>query len=200
MADLDAIGVIELVGLAAAIECADAAVKAANVKLIGYELSRGKGMVTIKVSGKVAAVQAAVAAGKTAASKVGKVVGKLVIPRPHDDLEKLIFSEDTVSTVEVKEKGKGNGSEEVARESVDEVSKGIEDLAESDILESDILEDDISEDDKPSKGDLEKNEPENETEEIKKTATCNICGDPKCPRQKGEPRINCIHYKKDEKK
>nr|WP_304650991.1 BMC domain-containing protein [Tepidanaerobacter sp. GT38] len=28
--------------------------------------------------------------------------------------------------------------------------------------------------------------------------TCNLCKDPKCPRKKGEPRTNCIHYKKED--
>ena len=39
-----------------------------------------------------------------------------------------------------------------------------------------------------------------ETEKWKRknTVTCNLCGDPKCLRVKGEPRVKCIHYKEKE--
>ena len=91
-----ALGLIETEGLIGAIEAADAAVKAARVELIGYELTRGRGMVTVKVRGDVGAVQAAVNAAVAAANKVGKVVTSLVIPRPHEELSSLIDGFDTV--------------------------------------------------------------------------------------------------------
>jgi len=91
-----ALGLVETAGLTASIELADAAVKAANVKLLGYELTNGFGWVTVKITGDVAAVQAAVNAGTAAASRVGRVVSQKVIPRPHQELEKLI---DTPATV-----------------------------------------------------------------------------------------------------
>ncbi|MDP2842150.1 MAG: BMC domain-containing protein, partial [Acetobacterium sp.] len=56
----EAIGLIEAIGLATAIEAADAAVKSANVRLIGYEACKGDGMSTIKVAGDIGAVKAAV--------------------------------------------------------------------------------------------------------------------------------------------
>lgn len=85
-----AVGLIETIGLAAAIEAADAALKAANVKLLGYENSRGGGMITIKVVGDVGAVKAAVAAGSAAALRVGQVKSCHIIPRPHDETETLL--------------------------------------------------------------------------------------------------------------
>lgn len=91
-----ALGIIETVGLASAIEAADAATKAANVELIGYELSRGGGYTTVKVEGDVGAVKAAVSAGVVAASAVNKVVSAHVIPRPHHDTDRMVFSRDTV--------------------------------------------------------------------------------------------------------
>ena len=91
-----ALGIIETVGLAAGAEAADAAVKSANVNLIGYELTKGSGMVLIKVEGDVGAVKAAIDAANAAASKVGIVAARHVIPRPHDSLEKLIYNKDTV--------------------------------------------------------------------------------------------------------
>ncbi len=85
-----ALGLIETRGLVGAIEAADAAVKAADVKLIGKERVEA-GLITIKVIGDVAAVRAAVDAGAAAAQRVGELVSVHVIPRPDDDTEMLIF-------------------------------------------------------------------------------------------------------------
>lgn len=87
-----ALGLIETIGLVTAIEAADAAVKSANVTLLGYENTRGGGKITVKVVGDVGAVQAAVAAGVAAAERIGKVYGKLIIPRPTDEIDALIAS------------------------------------------------------------------------------------------------------------
>ena len=64
-------------------------VKAANVRLIGYE-KIGSAYVTVMVRGDVGAVKAAVDAGAAAAKRVGEVVSVHVIPRPHADTEKLL--------------------------------------------------------------------------------------------------------------
>lgn len=69
MAD-KSIGFIETFGLAACIAAADAAVKSANVKLLGYEYAKGDGMCTVKVEGNVGACKAAIAAGTRAAELV----------------------------------------------------------------------------------------------------------------------------------
>jgi len=90
------LGLIETQGLAAGIEAADAAVKSANVELIGYELTRGGGWTTVKVQGDVGAVKAAVDAAKMAAGKVNRVVSTRVIPRPANGLEMLVRNGDTV--------------------------------------------------------------------------------------------------------
>ncbi len=89
-----ALGLIETIGLIGAIEAADAAVKAANVTLLGYENTKGSGKITIKFVGNVGAVKAGVAAGVAAASRVGEVYGSQVIPRPHDEIETLIRNLD----------------------------------------------------------------------------------------------------------
>lgn len=86
----EALGLIETVGLAAAIEAADTAVKAANVKLLGYEKTRGNGMITVKITGDVGAVKAAVTAGVMAANRVNEVYSYHVIPRPHAEIGELI--------------------------------------------------------------------------------------------------------------
>jgi len=85
----DALGMIETRGLIAAIEAADAMVKAANVKLIGKE-TIGAAYVTVLVRGDVGAVKAAVDAGAAAAARVGEVKSVHVIPRPHADVEFIL--------------------------------------------------------------------------------------------------------------
>ena len=87
----EALGMIETRGLVAAIEAADAMVKAANVVLIGSE-KIGSGLVSVMVRGDVGAVKAAVEAGCQAATALGEVIATHVIPRPHTDVEKLLPS------------------------------------------------------------------------------------------------------------
>ncbi len=86
---LEALGMVETRGLVAAIEAADAMVKAANVQLIGTE-KIGSGLVTVMVRGDVGAVKSAVEAGSTSASRLGELVATHVIPRPHGDVEKIL--------------------------------------------------------------------------------------------------------------
>lgn len=86
-----ALGLIETRGLVGAIEAADAAVKSADVQLIGKERAEA-GLITIKIIGDVAAVRAAVDAGAAAAQRVGELVSVHVIPRPDDELEILIYT------------------------------------------------------------------------------------------------------------
>jgi len=83
-----AIGLIECKGLVALMEASDAALKAADVTMTGWD-KIGSGLVTGFCTGDVAAVKAAVEAGAEAAGQIGEVIAVQVIPRPHDDLSKL---------------------------------------------------------------------------------------------------------------
>jgi ethanolamine utilization protein EutM len=83
-----AIGMIECKGLCALLEACDAALKAANISLVGWE-KIGSGYVTGFFRGDVAAVKAATDAGAAAAAQVGQVVSVQVIPRPHEGLSLL---------------------------------------------------------------------------------------------------------------
>ena len=85
----EAIGLIETRGLIGSVEAADAMVKAANVKLVSKEYAGG-GLAAVIVSGDVGAVKAAVDAGAAAAKRVGEVVSVHVIPRPHEELDKVV--------------------------------------------------------------------------------------------------------------
>lgn len=93
---MQALGLIEVVGLAAGVEAADVACKSADVELVGYELAKGGGYVTVKVLGQVGAVKAAVDAATVAAGRMTRVVSALVIPRPAEGLAPLIENAQTV--------------------------------------------------------------------------------------------------------
>ncbi|TCO77961.1 BMC domain-containing protein [Marinisporobacter balticus] len=184
-----ALGIIETVGLAAAIEAADVAMKSANVKLIGYELTKGDGMATIKVEGSVGAVKAAIDAAVTSASKVNKIWGKRVIPRPGAGVEILIYSDETVglekNQKDIKDQEK---QEEVSVYNMQDDQK----LIDQDQQDVETDEDEVYEDQE----DIEINEDENN---VQSSDGCNLCKDPACPRRKGDLKKMCIHYKEFKK-
>ncbi|MDF2545509.1 MAG: hypothetical protein K0R93_407 [Anaerosolibacter sp.] len=195
-----ALGLIETVGLAAAIEAADTAVKSANVTLLGYENSKGGGLITVKLEGDVGAVKAAVEAASAAASKINKVFSKQVIPRPHEEIEKLVYTKDTVGMTksEIETEIKIEEQEAAGTKMKDEVKAEVEveetkievepeneEVAEVEVEEPVI---EVVEETTDDDGE-EALEFVNSTEEV-----CNLCKDPKCSRRKGDLRTNCIHY------
>ncbi|MED3573137.1 BMC domain-containing protein [Cytobacillus praedii] len=104
---MQALGLIETVGYLTAVSAADAAVKAADVEIVGIEKVIGVSGylgVTVHFSGDVAAVKSAVEFGRDAAERIGKVISSHVIPRahlevagkllPHFKLEKKSVIED----------------------------------------------------------------------------------------------------------
>ncbi len=86
---LEALGMVETKGFVGAVEAADAMVKAANVQLLGKEYI-GAGYVTVFVRGDVGAVKAATDAGAAAARRVGELISVHVIPRPHQEVERVL--------------------------------------------------------------------------------------------------------------
>lgn len=85
----EALGMIATKGLVPLIEATDAMVKAAKVKLVGWE-KIGGGYVTTLVRGDVAACKAACDAGAAAVQKIGELISVHVIPRPHPELEGIM--------------------------------------------------------------------------------------------------------------
>ena len=83
-----ALGIIEAKGLTSLIEASDAAIKAADVTMTGWD-KIGSGLVCGFFTGDVAAVKAGVDAGAEAAAQVGEVNSVLVIPRLHEDLGQM---------------------------------------------------------------------------------------------------------------
>ena len=89
---MQALGFIETRGFVAAVEAADSALKAASVSLVGQKRV-GSGLVTVILTGDVAAVKAAVESGTESASAVGEVVSSQIIASPHADLNQIIYEE-----------------------------------------------------------------------------------------------------------
>ncbi|MBC2038885.1 BMC domain-containing protein [Listeria marthii] len=144
-----AIGVIEIKGLASAITVADTMAKVANIQLVDTEKAKGFGWITVKVEGDVAAVNAALEAGEQTAIASDSFIAKKVIPRPGEEIFTVFWPQ--------------------------------EDVAPEKPVEAELIA-----------------EPEEVTEpEVAAEPTCNLCHDPQCPRVKGDPRQDCIHFEEE---
>ncbi|MFA9557637.1 BMC domain-containing protein [Evansella sp. AB-rgal1] len=100
-----ALGMIEVAGLVAAIDTADTMAKVANISIVEMKKTRGNGWMTIFIEGDVASVQAAIATGEQYSREKNQYVSSKVIPRPAADLkETLIVTVDHVSKEEPEEK------------------------------------------------------------------------------------------------
>ena len=88
---MQSLGLIETKGMLAAIEAADAMLKAADVSILG-KIKVGGGRMNVSVTGDVAAVKAAVDAGMAAVDRLGSglLLSGHVIARPHEELETVI--------------------------------------------------------------------------------------------------------------
>ncbi len=83
---MEALGMIETKGFVTLVEATDAALKAANVQFLGWD-KVGSGLVSVFVTGDVAAVKAATDAGAAAGGRIGEVISVQVSPRPHEDID-----------------------------------------------------------------------------------------------------------------
>ncbi len=88
---MSALGMVETKGLVGAVEAADAMLKTADVSLLEKNFAGG-GLVTITITGEVAAVQAAVEGAVAAVGRIAgaQVVSAHVIPRPVEELATVI--------------------------------------------------------------------------------------------------------------
>lgn len=94
------LGIIEVVGLANAINVADTMVKTANIDISNIEITNGMGYVTVKILGDVAAVKAAISSAKMATINDNSYVSSLVIARPTEKIGEIFVN----SLIESKEK------------------------------------------------------------------------------------------------
>lgn len=84
-----ALGLIETRGLIPAVEAVDVALKAANVSFQGMRTA-GSGLVSVALTGDVAAVRAATEAGAAAGARLGEILSVEVLSRPHDEVAKVL--------------------------------------------------------------------------------------------------------------
>ena len=129
---LEVLGLIEVVGLVGAIEATDTASKAADVKVIGYELTKGSGMVLVKIVGGVSAVKSAVDAACVAAERVSQIVSKHVIARPSDELDKIINVEEETQEEIIDNSEEQN--EVTENNETDEVNEILEEIKEIQVV------------------------------------------------------------------
>jgi microcompartment protein CcmL/EutN len=99
----ESLGTFETVGYVAALAGADAALKTAEVRLLGCRYV-GSGLVSVLLAGDVSSVKVAVEAGCAAAQQVGDLKWQTVIARTAEGLD-LIVAEP-----EKKSQKKGNSS------------------------------------------------------------------------------------------
>ncbi len=209
----EALGVIETVGMAAAIDAADTCVKSANVELIGYELTKGSGLVTIKIQGNVGAVKAAIESAKASAARINKVYATLIIPRPAANLEGMIESDSTVGIktkkneiIENIEKSLEEDTDQLEANNCDESDEKFQEKREDLVCDNPnsinpVEDEDLGEevnDDKETSNEEDELQDENEDDSLngqESDDVCNICHDLACPRKKGQPKTLCIHYK-----
>ena len=178
-----ALGLIEAVGLPVAIEAADAALKAANVTLIGYEKTKGMGYIVVKLRGDVGAVKAAVEAGVASASRVGKVFSHHVIPRPHENTELLISQVD-----------RGPGQHRGMRQR--ELPPAEEAAKQPEAAPAPLPVEEVAKQPDAEPAPVEEAAKQPETVAGAQQVTCNLCNDPACRRLPGQLHRLCIHYKR----
>jgi microcompartment protein CcmL/EutN len=195
-----ALGLIETRGKLAAIEAADVALKSANVALCGVENATGA-LITVKVVGDVGAVRAAVDAAKTRASLLGDVIATRVLPRPAAGIKPLLKATSLSASPETIVK-----SIDSASHTIDQERDGEERRREPEVG-SEILADQEEGETLaptpasfPSEGAEQAENVSEAVADAPQAATCNICNDPSCSREKGEPSNLCLHGKKKRKK
>ena len=96
---MNALGMVEVFGFTTAIVCADAAAKAAAVKIIALDTTKPANgdsaevplVMIVKMEGSVSAVTAGVAAAKAQAEQRGLYIVSHIISRPGPDIDKLAY-------------------------------------------------------------------------------------------------------------
>ncbi|WP_275137041.1 BMC domain-containing protein [Vibrio sp. DW001] len=194
------LGLLEVKGLALAINTADAMAKCAAINIIDIEKTNGDGWMVIKITGDVAAVQAAISSGASLANKNGGLVSEKVLPRP--DLKLL----DTFIPSPKKEHmvSKAIAPTELPQVVKDQRPDPVEPVVEEISEQVEVIQEVKEDSEKSSVQESESSSTQIEFEPIEEDsveieqkspqiATCNLCLDPQCPRHKGEPHGNCVN-------
>ncbi|WP_143463621.1 BMC domain-containing protein [Levilactobacillus enshiensis] len=188
---MEALGYVECNGLSSATVAADRMLKTSDVKLSRIRNAEN-GWITLEFTGDIAALKVAVETVKQTLPK--EYIAGLVIGSPADGLNKLGSSgaSDVAPRGFNPEKYNPDGSmkesamfgphpEHRVTKTQDMPVDPQAKTSADDSTKTQVA--DESDDDQPSE-----------------RATCNLCGDPKCPRKLGEPHNKCLHYQELEKK
>ncbi|WP_082063119.1 BMC domain-containing protein [Paenibacillus sp. IHBB 10380] len=135
-----ALGLVEVRGYLGAIAAADAALKAASVTCIGLEIING-GLVTVKITGDVGAVQAAVEAGADKATQLNVLLTRHVIARLHEETAAIVMMTD-IEQAEEQSAVKDTYDENAAQDSTDTAEL---DTPSTDAEEADVVADAVEE-------------------------------------------------------
>lgn len=186
---MEALGYVECNGLSSATVAADRMLKTSDIKLDRIQNAQN-GWITLEFKGDIAALKVAVDAAKQILSE--KYITGLVIGSPSKGLNNL--GNSGVTDIAPKsfnpEKYNSDGS--------------IKKWAAFGPHNSKKLDSNKKIKQKNSKLNSEKQTAEEESDTKKaqnnNKITCNLCGDPECPRKLGEPHVKCIHYNELKKK
>lgn len=191
---MKSLGYVECNGLSGAIVAADRMLKTADVELSSIQNTKGNGWVTLQVSGELSAITVAVQAVKDYLPDV--YVTSVVIGRPATGLNSLGKTDLLQPNPEKKQNEKIAENRAIAKPSstTEEEVKKNENSDESGVQAEQSL------DEKEKVEDLESSNDKQDTNSDDNEVTCNMCGDPKCPRKLGEPHKKCIHYNDLKKK
>lgn len=85
---MKALGLIEVTGVTAGIDCLDIMCKSANVEFVTWERKLGGRLVTVIVQGDVSAVTAAVE--NAVAGAIKRPVSYAVIANPHEETQRMV--------------------------------------------------------------------------------------------------------------
>lgn len=117
---INALGLLEVDGMVAAIDAAGAMLKSADVRLLSHEVL-DPGRLTLVVEGDLAACRAALDAGYAAAMRTGRVISRKEIGRPDDDTQWLIGSFNRQPKQPAKDPIKEPETPAIVAESADEL-------------------------------------------------------------------------------
>ena len=208
---MESLGYVECNGLSGAIVAADRMLKTADVKLSSIQNTKGNGWVTLQVSGELSAVSVAVQAVKEGLPNV--YVTSTVIGRPATGVDtlgktdllkpaaekKASKSTATAKPAPAEENADKEVSEKAAKPTVETASAApVEDKQPT----AEVSEQPSEESASTAPADTPKvtSSEEQKTTAADEKVTCNLCGDPKCPRKLGESHKKCIHYNELKKK
>lgn len=196
---MQSLGFVECDGLSGALVAADRMLKTANVKLEGIQQNIGIDWVAIKVSGDISAVSVAVETIKETMPKV--YVTSTVLGSPAEGIDKLgntnvdLFLKNRTNAKKPSVK-KESVESETNTDSAAPVEKEAVESSAASAATKPVMKESIE---NPADGAADTGNGSDKNQDSQKV-TCNLCGDPKCPRKLGEPHKKCIHYNELKKK